>query len=71
VLQSLTQQLINERAEKGELQEMLQQEGHELEAAVAATQELQAQLGAAQQQVCKPPLSSCDSMHISAACQGS
>ena len=51
VLQSLTQQLINERTEKGELQEMLQQEGHELEAAVAANQELQTQLEATQQQV--------------------
>lgn len=44
VLQGLTQQLLTERGEKATLREMLEQEGRELEAAIAAKAELEAQL---------------------------
>ncbi len=48
VLQGLTQKLLAETAEKGELRDMLEQEGRELQA-------LQSQLQQQQQQACCPP----------------
>ena len=62
VLQSLTQQLMHERAENGELRDMLQQEGQELKDAIAANQELQRQLDVQRQQACtalKTPVPPC------------
>ena len=63
VLQGLTQQLLAERAEKQELQDMLEQEDKELQSAISAKQSLEIRLDELSEQVCA-------SLHCSVPCKG-